>query len=817
MPSVYEISTFDTHTPFRCSIHHIGHIPTHMHDFFEIIFVLSGSCNMMIEDTLYHLNTDDILIVESHTLHELRSSNCVYASVQLDQTVLENNFPVPIHPKFECNSQISDNPEAISQLRSLVARLIQNNADKSLGYELKNWILIYQIMEVLFLYFRVERTVAVDKRFHRYAERISEISKIIKEHYLEDLPLSRLADMVHLSVPYLSKFFTEQFGMNYLSYITQLRVNHAVHELVNTQKNIEEISADSGFPNSHAFTQAFKKEYQMMPSTYRRRQLMERENAPAMNLEQNHYLAALSKYLQEPASVQPVIPAFSMNTTIDTSRITKTLRHTWRSTISVGKASDLLISDIQRVLRRAQKEIGYRYIFFNGIFSDDLHVCYRLANKQIAYNFSYVDRIFDFLLEIDLIPFLSFSYMPSALAKDKDRILFGHLVSEPASLNEWSGLVKAFLQHIMDRYGMNYVKKCCFSVWHQPNTPTVLYGFHEDTRFYHFYKTTYATAKDVLPDLCFGMPAIYGLFNLEWYQSFLEWSIAHDCRPDFLNFTFYDTRLSNSHNKSQDTFGFVYAMTLNTGSDGLRTFINDLKSINRTKNLDSLPVYVSEWNNTPSQQDLLNDTCYKSCYLVKNITENYDRLDSFSYWSLSDLLSETLSSSSFLFGGSGLFTSSGLPKANYYAFLFLRQLGDQFLARDEGWFATKSGSEIRIIAYHYVHYTELYALGEQFIMTEQNRYTMFESSQNLNLTLNLEHMENRSYSIRQYILNRESGSLFDTWADMGFFEPHTANDYHILESRSVPKLEYTSVEVTSHQLSLSCTLKPLEVRLIIVR
>ena len=41
--------------------------------------------------------------------------------------------------------------------------------------------------------------------------------------------------------------------MNFLSYLNQYRLMHAMQELSITDKNIDEVAIDSGFPNSHAF------------------------------------------------------------------------------------------------------------------------------------------------------------------------------------------------------------------------------------------------------------------------------------------------------------------------------------------------------------------------------------------------------------------------------------------------------------------------------------------------------------------------------------------------------------------------------------
>ena len=66
---------------------------------------------------------------------------------------------------------------------------------------------IYNIMDVLYRNFRIKLSTAKEKKNHKYALRISEISQLIQQHYTENITLQELADAVHLSVPYLSKFF----------------------------------------------------------------------------------------------------------------------------------------------------------------------------------------------------------------------------------------------------------------------------------------------------------------------------------------------------------------------------------------------------------------------------------------------------------------------------------------------------------------------------------------------------------------------------------------------------------------------------------
>ncbi|MDD7641217.1 MAG: helix-turn-helix domain-containing protein [bacterium] len=821
MAQTYEISRFESNMPIRCYVHHIGHIAMHAHEFFEIIFILSGECSLIMDDHFYQLREDDMIIVEHHIPHELRSGECVYASVQLDQISLEKHFPVPVHPTFECNSQVPGKEKAYDQLRTKIAQIIKTNADKALGYELRNWIYVWELMEILYLNFRVDRSEAAEKRNYRYESRVYEISRIIKEHYTEDLTLSSLADMLHLSVPYLSKFFLEHFGVNFSTYLTQLRIKKAVFDLTNTEKNIEMIAVDAGFPNSNAFTTAFKKEYGILPSAYRRQLKNAEPLSPASPITHSNYMSSLRKYLHHTNETVPsTVPLSFSAADFSIQKETKKLTHTWKRILSVGQASDILLADIQKMLIRMQTEIGFEYLFFNGIFSDGLFVFKMGAKHTPTYNFAYIDRIFDFLLSIHLKPMMQLSYMPKDLAKTPDRYMLNHLLSEPKDLTIWCDLVQHFMEHIMNRYGIHEILTWKFSVWHQPNTPYRLFGFEAFSDFKTFYKKTYDVVKAFDPRICFGLPCMYYLqkdVDNHLVDELISYCKENNCIPDYLNFTFYDTILGYNRNHTKDSFGFIDSMTLNTKPEGLKLAISDIKNKQHAFRLDKLPLYISEWNNTPSQQDYLNDTCFKSCYIVKNILENYDRLDGLGYWALSDLMAEQALPDSLFFGGLGLFTVNALPKAGFYAMTFLNYLGDTLIDKGEGWFATKTDHDIRILAYHYHHFSDLYATGELFDMTETERYTMFESVPSLSLKIQIDDLEDQTYSISERILNREYGSLFDIWATAGDINLHSTEECQYLERRCLPGLHKFKAAADNHSLTLQFTLEPLEVRLITIK
>jgi xylan 1,4-beta-xylosidase len=147
--------------------------------------------------------------------------------------------------------------------------------------------------------------------------------------------------------------------------------------------------------------------------------------------------------------------------------------------------------------------------------------------------------------------------MPSALAKHPWNMVFHHLVSEPKELALWCDLVSAFMEHVVSRYGIEEILQWKFSVWHLPDTPFRLYGFEQDKDFFVFYQKTFQTVKQFDRQICFGLPTTFYLNEYEhanWYLTLLQWSMEHQCIPDFVSFSFYDVKLTTGRNQSRSTF-----------------------------------------------------------------------------------------------------------------------------------------------------------------------------------------------------------------------------------------------------------------------
>ena len=99
---------------------------------------------------------------------------------------------------------------------------------------------------------------------------ITGLTRYLQEHLAEDVSLSVLAEEFHLSAQYISQLFKSEIGVNFLAYLTNIRMEQAKKLLLSSSLSIAEVSEQSGYADYRVFTKVFKKNEGITPSQYRR-------------------------------------------------------------------------------------------------------------------------------------------------------------------------------------------------------------------------------------------------------------------------------------------------------------------------------------------------------------------------------------------------------------------------------------------------------------------------------------------------------------------------------------------------------------------
>lgn len=825
----HEIINFPKKLPIKFFLHRIGNVSRHWHQSLELIVVMKGQVDINVNNAPYRLDAGDLILINSNEVHELHSEDATMVALQIKLDLLKEVVVDIKKMYFDCNTANTENPELFGNIKRIVAQILQHNINASEFVDLKNASLVYELIFELCTHFSCdEQEKAYQSK--ESLDRLRRILDYINSHYDENISLQEVAKQEYLSVPYLSKYFKKKLGLSFSEYLKNLRLHYAVNDLLNETLTIDKIATKNGFPNVRSFVTAFSEKYGELPSIWRKKHAEEVLGSVETTIEKS-----VNYYQDEPHSYYEEISRFIENNLGQYALYTlpeknnhalsstvqvklpgpgtgERLRHHFKNFIGVSRVKEVLYGDVQEALRISQQEIGFNYIKMHGLLDDELMVYSEDAEGRPQYNFQLIDKAFDFLLSIGLRPLVQFSFMPVKLASELSKTVFYTEMntSPPKDMNKWNALIEALTLHLINRYGLSEVQQWLFCVWNEPSSSNLMFGFKQDETFFTLYKNTYDTVKHIDASLRFGGPAAFSTYNKseDWLFSFLDFSRQNGCLPDFITIHYYDIDLM----AQDDKLSMDKQLNLSPVTDSFKQFIDRLLHRLHDAQLSDLPVYLTEWNSTVSHKDLMSDTCFKSSYIVKNVTENYDRLDSFGYWLLSDLHEENRLPSSLFHGGLGLFTYNNIKKPAYYSFYFLNRLGHELVERGEGYFITRQADRYQILLYNYHHYDDIYAKGISISISARERYSHFPTRSKREFRLELGPLAG-VFEIRHSYVNRRFGSAYDLALDLGTGDELSPEDSEYLRRISVPRIEKERVACTD-ALSIHAVLEPFEIRLI---
>lgn len=101
---------------------------------------------------------------------------------------------------------------------------------------------------------------------------VLEVEKYIEKYYGdEDLSIEKVSNKLGISQTYLTRLLKKELGMNFIDYLTYIRIQNSIELMKEPSIKIYEISRLVGYSTQHYFSSVFKKHIGMSPNDYRMR------------------------------------------------------------------------------------------------------------------------------------------------------------------------------------------------------------------------------------------------------------------------------------------------------------------------------------------------------------------------------------------------------------------------------------------------------------------------------------------------------------------------------------------------------------------
>ena len=177
MEFIYETIEFNKSLPIKIFIHSVNYVQNHWHNSMELLFILSGKVNIVIDSVSYELREEDVLLINSNEIHAISSkeSNTILA-LQIPMEFIKANFDEPGEIKFNCKSFCKNGEEQYpyNSIRNILAKMMWVYSKNESGFVLKLQSLLFDMIYILFRNFNVSKQD--EKNTLKYLERLSRIS-----------------------------------------------------------------------------------------------------------------------------------------------------------------------------------------------------------------------------------------------------------------------------------------------------------------------------------------------------------------------------------------------------------------------------------------------------------------------------------------------------------------------------------------------------------------------------------------------------------------------------------------------------------------
>src|SRR5580698_10103732 len=345
---------------------------------------------------------------------------------------------------------------------------------------------------------------------------------------------------------------------------------------------------------------------------------------------------------------------------------TRPFPHYWEQVFGSGRAILSLRDSYRRDLRAMKASTSIQYVRFHAIFHDEVGVYSEDEQGRPVYNWSYVDQIYDGLLENGVRPFVELSFMPRALAGSTTPQAFWYhpLPSPPKDYARWEELVYNFAKHLVDRYGAEEVSQWYFEVWNEPNIDFWT-GEPKQATYFELYDHAARAIKRAGPGLRVGGPATA---QAAWIPEMIQHSIQAQVPLDFVSTHVYANDLS------KDVFGTDETIDR---SEMVGRAVQKVETQVKSSARPAIPIHWSEYNASYKNEIDVTDAAFMGPWLANNIRLCDGLATSMSYWTFSDVFEEQGVIKTPFYGGYGLIAEGGVPKASFNAFAMLHRLGDR--------------------------------------------------------------------------------------------------------------------------------------------
>lgn len=258
---------------------------THIHDFFEIVYIAKGNGIHYIDGEEYRVSHGDLIFISRGQSHEfeifegIRMINILIAPefisreltgedsiLMLFKHSMAAEFSDVQVPPRQC---VSFKGDGLFEIDALINLMLREHEEKNIGYR----SVLQGGVKILF---------AKILRYLSYSEQgkslegnivIEDVLRYVDENLSKKISLAELAAKSFYNPIYFSSLIKKHCGKSFSTYIREKRMSLAASLLKSTERSIDDIIKEAGYGDRKLFYSHFSETYGVTPGDYRKESL----------------------------------------------------------------------------------------------------------------------------------------------------------------------------------------------------------------------------------------------------------------------------------------------------------------------------------------------------------------------------------------------------------------------------------------------------------------------------------------------------------------------------------------------------------------
>lgn len=237
----------------------------HLHDYYELEIILSGSGIQNLNGTIYPISTGSVYFLTPIDFHAITPSE----SLEVQTLAFDDTLLSPQLQKLFMNRRENFIFQADSRVTHTLQTLLSLLPDQVTQEDEYAQTCRKDLLELVLLTIARAKTEGTNSGEPETSQQVQQSMQYLFCHFREDISLEEVARQSGYTPNYFSTPFHEVTGEKFVEFLAKLRLNYAKMLLLSTDLSVTAVAEKSGFGSASNFFRRFQQAADMSPSAYR--------------------------------------------------------------------------------------------------------------------------------------------------------------------------------------------------------------------------------------------------------------------------------------------------------------------------------------------------------------------------------------------------------------------------------------------------------------------------------------------------------------------------------------------------------------------